>query len=391
MFDMQRIFPLKWFQLFILFALYVSGFASATADTIPPKPVPHIALLLPTGSPDLGAAANAVEQGFMAAAKTLHAGLPIRLYSDFDATHSVVDAYNAAVNNGAIAVVGPLTRDDIRKLAAETRLPVPTLALNVIEGQAPRQMYFFGLAIEAEAQQVARLARKQKLKQAIVVSNDDPLARRLQYAFEEQWTALGGIIAREIDFNNDAAVFADIAPEPDSMVFLATDIEKSRLIRPYLPASLPVFATSQIFSGNSDTLVNFDLDGIRFVDMPWLMQMDQPAISAYPRSSPPLPTDQERLYALGIDSYSLIQILLANQTDTALPFDGVTGVIKLENQTFVREALPSLFVQGHAQWADAPPALATPMFPGQVKSASGVDAASSVLDTPPVDSAPIKP
>ncbi len=383
---MQRIFPLKWFQFFMLFALYVSGFADATADTpIPQKPVPHIALLLPANSPDLGAAASAVQQGFMAAAKVLHAGLPIRLYSDFDASHSVVDAYNAAVNNGAVAVVGPLTRNSIRQLAAEPNLPVPTLALNIIEGEAPRQLYFFGLAIEAEAQQVARLAWKQNLKQAIVVSADDPLARRLQYAFEEQWTALGGAIAREIDFNGDAAVFADIAPKPDSVVFLATDIEKSRLIRPYLPGGLPVYATSQIFAGNSDTLVNFDLEGVHFVDMPWLMQMDQPAISAFPRANPPLSTDQERLYALGIDAYSLIQILLANQIDTALPFDGVTGVIRLNKQTFEREALPSLFVQGHAQWADAPIAPITPMFPGQIRNASGVDAASSVEEASPAE------
>ncbi len=327
----------------------------------------------------------------MAAAKTLHAGLPIRLYSDFDETHSVVDAYNEAVANGAVAVVGPLTRDDIRKLAAEPNLPVPTLALNVVEGPAPRQLYFFGLAIEAEAQQIARIAHKQKLKQAIVISDNDPLSRRLQYAFEEQWTALGGSVAQEIDFDGDAAALASISPTPDSMVFLATDIEKSRLIRPYLPSSLPVFATSQIFAGNSDTLVNFDLDGIRFVDMPWLMQMDRSAVAPFPRANPQLPTDQERLYALGIDAYSLIQILIARQMDTALPYDGVTGIIRLDKQTFVREALPSLFVQGHAQWADAPVAPSAPMFPPQIRSASGVDAASSVLEEVPVESAPINP
>ncbi len=387
---MQRIFPVKWFRFF-LFALYVSVSANATADAPIPRPTPNIALLLPVNSPELGSAAKAVHQGFMAAAKTLHAGLPISVYADFDADHSVTDAYSEAVANGAVAVVGPLTRDDIRKLAAEPSLPVPTLVLNVIEGEAPRQMYFFGLAIEAEAQQIARLARKQKLKQAIVISDSDPLSRRLQYSFEDQWTALGGSIAQEIDFDGDAAVLATISPAPDGMVFLATDIEKSRLIRPYLPNSLPVYATSLIFNGNSDTLVNFDLDGVHFVDMPWLMQMDQPAISAYPRSSPPLPTDQERLYALGIDAYNLIQILIANQMSTALPFDGVTGIIRLDKQTFVREALPSLFVQGHAQWADAPIAPATPMFPAQVKSASGVDAASSVIEAAPVESTPLNP
>ena len=325
----------------------------------------------------------------MAAASALHAGLPIRVYSDYDE-----DAYHTAIANGAVAVVGPLTRDKIRQLADEKSLPVPTLALNIIEGPAPPQMYFFGMAIEAEAQQVARLAREQNLKQAIVITDGDSLARRLQYSFEEQWTASGGAISREIDFTGDTSVFADITATPDSMVFFATDAEKSRLIRPYLPNGLAVYATSQIFSGNSDTLLNFDFDGVHFVDMPWLMQADQSAVAAYPRANPPLSTDQERLYALGIDAYNLIQILLANQINTALPLDGVTGRVSLKGNTFGREATPSLFAQGHAQSADAPLAPVVPMFPGQFKNASDaeaastVEAASSVGAATPVEAAP---
>ena len=391
--------PLQWFQIIALFALYVSGFSNATAEVPPfgaPRPIPHIALLLPINSPSLGAAAEAVHQGFMTAANVLHAGLPIRVYSDFDETHSVVDTYNTAVINGAVAVVGPLTRDKIRQLADEKNLPVPTLALNIIEGQAPPQMYFFGMAIEAEAQQVARLARKQNLQQAIVITTDDPLARRLQYSFEEQWTASGGSILREVDFTGDTSVFEDITATPDSMVFFATDAEKSRLIRPYLPNNLALYATSQIFTGNSDTLLNFDFDSIHFVDMPWLIQADLPAVAAYPRANPPLSTDQERLYALGIDAYNLIQILLANQINTALPLDGVTGQVSLKGHTFDREATPSLFAQGHAQSADAPLAPAVPMFPGQFKNAadaaSSVEAASSVgaavETTPAVEAKP---
>ncbi|MFA6970150.1 MAG: penicillin-binding protein activator [Gallionella sp.] len=376
---MQRMFPFQWFrvrsfQVCALLTLYVSVFASATAETVlPAAKMAHIAVLLPLNSPALGAAASAVQQGIMAAASVHSPELPVRVYSDYDEAGSVAAIYKLAVNNGAVAVVGPLTRNGIRQLADEKTLPVPTLALNIIEGQTAPQLYFFGMAVEAEARQVALLARKQGLKQAIVITDSAPLTRRLQFSFEEQWTAQGGSILREIEYSGDTMVFADIAAAPDTMAFFATDVEKSRTIRPYLPNNLAAYATSQLFTGNKDTLLNFDFDGIRFVDMPWLMQADQAAVMAYPHANPPLAIDQERLYALGIDAYRLIRALLANRM--AQPLDGVTGRIHLSNHTFQREALPALFVQGHAQSTEAPINQGVQMFPDQFKNASHVEAA----------------
>jgi hypothetical protein len=338
------------------------------------KPGAHIALMLPLESASFGAAAAAVQQGFLAAAGLDPQALPVRVYGNLDENSSVAAVYRQAVADGASAVVGPLTRNGVAALTAVNNFPVPTLSLNTVESAPLHNLYCFGMAIESEAKQVARLAGKQGYKQAIVISADEPLARRLQYAFEEQWTASGGTVLREIDFNGDTSMFADIAATPDTMVFFATGAEKSRLIHPFLPANMAAYATSQIFSGNADTLVNFDLEGVHFVDMPWLMQT--PAVPAYPRASPALPTDQERLYALGIDAYRLVQVLLGRQT--ALPLDGVTGRVSLKGHTFEREALPALFVQGHAQPADAPIAPAVQMFPDQFRNASAVEAASAV-------------
>ncbi|MFA6920658.1 MAG: penicillin-binding protein activator [Gallionella sp.] len=363
-------------QTCALFALYVSGFASATAETLPAapdKPAPHIALLLPLNSSSLAAAAETVHQGILAAAGLQNQALPVRVYSDYDEARGVVAAYRNAVANGAVAVVGPLTRSGVHQLADEKTLPVPTLALNIIEGQAPPQLYFFGMAVEAEARQIALLARKQGMKQAIVITGHDPLAQRLQFAFEEQWAASGGAILREIEYKGDTMIFADIVTTPDSMAFFATDIDTSRTIRPYLPNNLAAYATSQLFTGNRNTLVNFDFNDIRFVDMPWLMQPDLPSVAAYPHANRPLTADNERLYALGIDAYRLIRVLLSNTLKTQLPLSGVTGRIRLNDHTFNREALPSVFVQGHAQSADAPVTPSAQMFPDQFKNASAVE------------------
>lgn len=355
-----------------------SGTPAATAEIkhVPAtaqleKAFPHIALLLPLQSATFGPAAEAVRQGFFAAVNYKRQKLPVRVYSNFDENSSVVPVYRQAIANGAVAVVGPLTRNGVSALAAEKDIQVPTLALNIVEGQYAPQLYFFGMAVEAEARQVAQLAKQQNLHQAIIITTRSQLSQRLQTAFEEEWTgpeqgatsgATRGIL-REIEFNDDPTAFADIADIADTLVFLAADADKARLIRPYLPNKLPIYATSQIFVGNENTLANYDLNGIRFVDMPWLLQPDHPAVMIYSRSSPPLSADRERLYALGIDSFRLMQLILANQLQSALPLDGVSGQIQLSGHHFQHMAVPAVLVQGRAQPPDAPVSVPTRVFP----------------------------
>lgn len=328
-------------------------------------PFPHIALLLPVQSPVFGASADAVRRGFIAAINPRNQAMPVRVYSNFDENSGVVAVYRQAIANGARAVVGPLTRNGVNALMAEQDIPVPTLALNIVEGQPARQLYFFGMSMESEAREVAQLAMQQGLHQAIIITTRSQLSQRLQAAFEEEWSGNGADrgILREIQFNGDPSVFSDISNINDTMVFLAADAAKARLVRPYLPNKLPIYATSQIFVGNDKTLTNYDLNGIRFVDMPWLLQPDHPAVMVYPQASPPLATDLDRLYALGIDSYRLVQLLLTDRVAYALPLDGVTGQIGLSGHTFQRTALPAIFVQGHAQLLDAPDIPTAQVFP----------------------------
>ncbi len=353
------------------------------------KSEPHIALLLPLKSVAFGRAAEALQRGFLAAASSQRHSLPIKIYGSLDESKDIVALYQMAVSSGAVAVAGPLTRDGVTALAAYSKITVPTLALNVTENRGASLLYFFSLSVEAEARQVAQLAAAAKLRYATIVSTGAPLSKRLSAAFADEWKALGGSVTAEILFRNDPAVLAllptdpgDAAPAstvppstsfgtasvvadpgfipppiiaPGNMVFLVADVEKARIIRPYLHSALPVYATSQLFNGNADTLTNYDLADIRFVDMPWLLQPDHPAVMIYPRANPPLTPDMERLYALGIDSFRLLQILLDGSYRTALPLDGVTGRIRLSNNNQLqREAIPAQIKQGRGQMSGVP-------------------------------------
>ncbi len=328
--------------------------------------LPHIALLLPLEDKNFGAAAQAVRDGFMAAASLNASGLPVLIYNKYDEKLNVLDAYRKAVANGAQVVVGPLTRNGVSALAAEKNLPVATLALNTVDATPAAQLYFFGMSTDAEARTVADLAAQAHLHKAIVIATTSLLSQRMQFAFEEAWSQSGRSVIREIEFKGNPTVLADLGNPPDTLIFLATDAQNSVQIRSYLPGKLPVYATSQIFNGNDDTLTNYDLSGIHFVDMPWLLQPDHAAVIAYPHSTENLTADQERLYALGIDAYRLAQLMLEKNLSAGLP-DGVSGAVQLNQHTLQRTAVEGVFNQGRALSSEIV-APTIQMFPDQFKT-----------------------
>lgn len=333
---------------------------TSSGEKIPSR---HIALLLPLKSATYGASADAVRQGFLAAANLDKQPVPVRIYSDIDEDKNVATIYRQAVANGAAAVVGPMTRNGVLALTALKNFPVPTLSLNVIDGAPEQNLYFVGIAVEMEARQIAQAIKQKGVHQAIIVTTRAALSKRLQAAFEDEWSSIGGQILREAEFADDPTLLNDVTEIADTAIFLATDSDKARLLRPYLPNKFPIYATSRVFTGNDNTLVNFDLNDIRFVDMPWLLQADHPAVMSYPRANPPLTIDNERLYALGIDAFRLTTLLMTDDVTRTMPMDGVSGQIQLRGHTFQRIATPATFAQGHAELNDAAAATHRTDFP----------------------------
>lgn len=390
---MQSVAPkLKWLRGLLTAALYVSVFGCATPP--PPAPVPaapapapkapasiakitpppvaqsakvaepapvavstvtegsmlpadrHIALILPLKSPAYGKSAEAVQQGFLAAATQQKDGLPVRIYPCNDEKLEVVALYQQAIQAGAVAVAGPLTRNGVTALATNPNLNVPTLALNLLDEQRTDQLYFFGLSPEAEARQVAQWATKVGLLSATVVRTNSYLSKRLAQAFSESWQRSGGVVQPEIVYAGDPDELRLLALDPGNLVFLAAEVDKARLMRPYINTALPVYATSQVFAGNGNNLVNYDLAEVRFIDMPWFLQPDHTAVMVYPRAVPALSRDMERLYALGIDAYRLLQVIYMQDLHDGLPLDGVTGKVRLNGNLFELESASAVMRQG---------------------------------------------
>lgn len=311
--------------------------------------IPHIAVLLPAASA-FARPAEAVKEGFLAAAKTQGSvPLPIRIYSVDDAGQTVA-AYRQALAAGARLVIGPLTRSGVTALAASNLVTTPTLALNVPEHSdaLPPDLYMLSLHVEAEARQVARFAAKEGRSSALTVVGETPLLRRIHQAFVDEFTRLGGRQVAEHAFTADppglARIRQAVSHGTADMAFLALDFQRARLARPYLGA-LPVYATSQVNPGESGPLAGFDLANVRFLDMPWMVQPDHPAVMVYPRRDFQDAVDLQRLYALGIDAFRIAQDLLRGGSGITL--DGVTGRLMLgRDRQFARELTAARFTDG---------------------------------------------
>ena len=314
--------------------------------------VPHIALLLPLASTAFGKHAEAVRSGFLAAAK-VNGGvpLPVRIYDLGDDPQQAVETYIKALGAGARVVVGPLTRSGVTAVAESATVIVPTLALNTPEGRdggARDKIYTLSLQVEAEARQVAELAYRDGYRRALTVNGDTALLKRIHQAFVEEFTRLGGTHVAEHAFSMDQSSLNRLkqaagAATPD-MAFLALDVPRARLARAYL-GTLPLYATSQVYPGNAGPLAGFDLAGVRFLDMPWLLQPDHAAVMAYPRPDYREAIELERFYALGIDAFRVMQALLAGNADAAL--DGVTGRLTLgRDHNFIRGLTAAQFTDG---------------------------------------------
>jgi len=353
--------------LLIVALLYLGCFALANREACaqqqgaksPDQPGPHIAVLLPLRSGSVGKQADAVRLGILEAAK-VHRGtsLPLVVRATGDEPFDVVQAYEDVVRSGARLVIGPLTRSAVTALAGTTLVSVPTLALSALDEESPlpSNLYVFGLQIENEARQVAQLARQQNRRNAIVVSSDTGLSHRLAQAFVDEFLRRGGAIQDQFQYSRDAAGLLKLRDAISSgfsdAIFLALDATQAKLVRSYLGANVPIFATSIVHT-SAQPLANFELNGVYFVDMPWLLSPDHPAVLSYTRQEQ-AGLEFQRFYALGIDAYRIAQDLLKPNSNQA-PLDGVTGYITMEkDHRYVRELIPAQFSQGEAHVLSQP-------------------------------------
>ena len=287
-----------------------------------------IALLLPFAVEAFAPAADAIQRGFAAAQTQANGDAEIRIYATTGNKDEIAAIYQKAVSDGAKYVLGPLTRDEVTALATG-KLAVPTLALNEPDSVATAgNLYTFGLSVDAEAQQIAKIARDSGMQTALVVAGSSGLSNRMVKAFSDAWIAEGGQITAQVGMaeNTDLATLKTLTAEHSAdMLLLAANAEEARAIRPYLDIATPAFGFSHIYAGIRDEPLDAPLAALRFVDLPWLLEPNDADFAEYKSAAADLPQgESQRWFAVGVDAY---QILLALSQHKATTIHGLTGKI----------------------------------------------------------------
>jgi len=342
-------------------------------------PPEHVALLLPFEGRFAGAA-RAVRDGFIAAwfRDATNASRPTLSVHD-TAGQDIAAVYRSAVEAGADFVVGPLEKRSVSALMqADAPIEVPTLLLNQADAQAPAaslgaSLYEFSLSPEGEARRVAERAWFDGHQRAAVIMPDNAWGDRVADAFSAQWRNLGGMVVERGTYPSDAPDMSepvarllnvdesrqrwrelrellrrDIKHEPRvredvDFVFLAAFPRQARQLRPQFKfhgaPDLPIYATSHVYAGARDPGADRDIDGVIFGDMPWVLGPESGLRADIERLWPEAAADFPRLYAFGIDAYSLIPHLGQLRARQYAAFEGATGRLSLNDSNRVERQL----------------------------------------------------
>lgn len=330
----------------------------AQAQTAPVQPpetlsAPSIALILPSAKTPFARAAEAVRAGFFAAHKASGDAVAIQTIDIDERAESLAAALATARDRRVAAVVGPLTRVQVNHLieggraGAPPTMPVVTLNYPESEGDTPPTVLTFGLAVEHEARRLVQAvlaeldgarADTSLTPRFLVVGGQSALAKRAATAFADALREGGErseLLTPTLDRLGLAALSAAITRGEFVGAFLALDAREAMVVRTRLPKELPLFATSLIYSGGAAAeLSATELEGVRFTDMPWLLEPDHTAVMVYPRPTESWGAELQRLYALGIDAYRVALAWMGGRS--RFEVDGVTGQLRVDRLNSAR-------------------------------------------------------
>lgn len=346
------------------------------------NPIENFAFFLPFEG-NYASSANAIRDGFLSVYYSKPAQKRNKIKINFyDTTKSSISSlYKQAKADGAQVVIGPLQKDLVDEVADYSNLPLPTLALNYGTGKVyADNLIEYGLSAEDEARQAARYAWQNGLRKALIMVVADSWGQRVRQAFTEEWLALGGKIAdtslvsknanisssienllevnsskkRRSQVTREIGVKLEFEPyyrKDADFIFLHFDHKNAKLVMPALKFlradSLPVIATSAVYQ--IPTGAQSDLDGIIFCDLPWYLDGND----GLKQQISTLWKDRfsyfGRLYAMGIDSFKLAELLPLLHAISETNIQGVTGTLSQKDSKIFRSLPWAKFVNGYSQ------------------------------------------
>ncbi len=269
-------------------------------------------------------------------------------------------------------MVGPLLKENIavvRQILPET---LPMLSLNRSDQvlELPGEIFYFSLAPEDEALQLAEFLSSQGYQQPLLVSSQQSAYQRMANSFSDYWLSQLGSLPELVLFDGNAIIREEVAKKLNvtaskqqiaqisamsrsqvhafernrrdiDVIVVFASVAQTELINPVIESSIspfadivPVFASSRSFSRRLSDNSRRDLRNLNFIDMPWMLPdrslnyLRNKADSLWPNRQ----DGEHRLFAMGYDAYRLLPHIRHMASLPMQEFRGVTGSIILNQQ-----------------------------------------------------------
>ena len=274
---------------------------------------------------------------------------------------------------GADVVIGPLTKDALKKVSQQP-LSAPVVALNRLEQGEGYHDNLFQLSLDPEDEvvELANLALSRGHLNALIITADSDYGRRIANSFTRVWQQYGGNVLQEFEFqgtkdlrgkirsllNIDKSqerinlIGSVIKQKPETvlrrrhdadMILMAANPVMARQIKPlldfYFAKDLPVYATANIFG--QEINADLDLNGITFCDVPWRFLDSHPGVDKELANQLQAPTRSlERMHALGVDAYHIAKNIRKERYLIGIAHPRATGTLRLSDNLVYQRTLP---------------------------------------------------
>lgn len=341
--------------------------AIQTLQTASNKQPEKVVVLLPLSGP-LAKAGKAIHDGLISGhflALSQSATATEFEFIDTNGHQDIAPLYQQAVQQGAQMVLGPLQKNLVDQLRQLDYFPVPVLTFNYSneDTQIDPNVIQYALRPEDQVHQIATQLWSEGKRQAGMLYPDSDWGQRLATAFKNQWQALGGRVVgqqtyseqgsksvpallltdesyhrrRQVGRYTNTVVQFNERPRQDmDFIFLVADPAQARQIKPLLnfhfASQLPVVSLSYIYRGHANAIKDKDLNGIRFLDTPWVLDTSDPQRITIDSIWDKGHGAYQSLFAMGLDGYRLIGRLPLLRASTAIGIPGKTGTLRLDNK-----------------------------------------------------------
>ena len=351
---------------------------------LPESQPKNIVLALPFSGP-LAPVSHAIRDGLLASfyASTTNKnastqdtptdlpGAPINIstYDTFENSFSAL--YDGRLPESSI-IIGPLQKEILSDLTRADSLPIKTLALNYVPTERHVENLFqFSLNPEGETLQVAQRMQEEGFNRIGILAPESEWGLRIYDSFNAANTELDITLIESAFYSDQKSLSQAVAKvlatdlsrsrartvreitglgvestprrrEDIDAVFMVARSEIAKQLKPLLAyhyaGDLPVFSTSQINDLKRDDNQR-DLNGIKFVDMPWSLSSTVALRHMLEQEFPQNAARYSRFYAMGVDAFQITPRLdLLSQIEGS-HIEGQTGDLSISEDNIIQRKL----------------------------------------------------